>query len=180
MKNKRSDWLALTFSILFVILLIISGYKPIKNQPKKLSTLSPSPTVVVLKATTNTYYRSTSPNAPLFSIVIPQGAEYSQDGEPLHINMESGLSVTVCSTCQLFINGCGGPEECITNNVNLGNDVTIGSYYIPLNPSKILGYYENYKNNEGGIIGVRATTDDFRKLTNSDKAALYTIISNLK
>ena len=147
----------------------------------------PKPTPEILIAQKNIYYNSTSKYPPLFSVIIPKGAKYHQDGELLEINLENGLSVTICSTCQLFIPNCGGLSDgdvqeggCAITQVNLGPGVTIGSHYLISDPKKILGSYNNYNNGNNEHIGVRVLTNNMRKLTINDKAKLYTIISSLK
>lgn len=199
-KDRFVSKLVVFIFAVFVILLTSVIYTSSKKQVSPISppvtalnispsfkTATPHPTLVVLIASQNIIYRSTSNYPPLFSVMIPKGAKYYQDVEPLEIQFGNGLSVTICSTCQLFIPDCGGLSDgnvveggCAITPVTLGRGIIIGSHYQVSEPDKILGFYDNYKNSQGETISVRATTGNFRKLTGSDKSILYSLISSLK
>ena len=152
-------------------------------EPKNSPIISPEVQIAIR----DTEYQSTSSFPPLFSVTIPEGAKYHQGREALTIESNSGLTVTVCSTCQLFIPGCGGladgnPNEggCTIKQVSLGEGIDIGMHYQQTEPNQILGYFDNYKNSDGHNISVRVTTNDFRNLTEINKLFLYKIIGSLK
>jgi hypothetical protein len=162
-------------------LVTVSPTIPIK--PRFLS----NPTPVTKVASEDIFYTSTSTLLPLFSVLIPKDAEYIQDVEPLTIKTKSGLSIVLCTTCQMFILGCGGLTDgnveeggCAIDQVQLSGNLTIGSHYHPSEPEKILGSYVNYKNSAGDTVSIRVTTKDNRRLTPNDREVLARIISSLK
>jgi hypothetical protein len=132
-------------------------------------------------------YESTSEYPPLFSVVIPKGTTYYQDGEPLTINTNSGLTITICTTCQLFVPNCGGLSDgnesqggCAISDLQLGPNVKIGAHFRSKEPTTILGYFDNYKNSKGNYVSVNVISNDNRKLNDEDKKILFDLLTSLK
>jgi hypothetical protein len=151
-------------------------------EPENSPIISPEVQIAII----DTEYQSTSSLPPLFSVTIPAGSKYHQEREALFVE-NNDLTVSICSTCQLFIPGCGGladgdPKEggCEIETLTLGEGIDIGMHYQPTEPNKVLGYFDNYENSDGDNISIRVTTSDFRELTESDKLFLNKIISSLR
>ena len=132
-------------------------------------------------------FMSSSNMLPINSIRIPKGAKYYHNEEFLQINLDNGMKITISATGQLFIPDCGGLSagneeggECVVQEMLLEKDVTIGKYYRSADPEKIFGYYDNYYNVDGKVLGLRVLTNDFRVLSVNDKKILYSIISSIK
>jgi hypothetical protein len=140
-----------------------------------------------LTAEQDVKYQSQSELSPSFSVTIPRGVSYYQQNEPLHLKTQTGLNITVCSTCQLFIPGCGGltdgnPEEggCAIEEVDLGSNLTLEKHYQTAKPQEILGYFQNLKNSEGDVVSVRITSEDNRALSEQEKEIVERIMASLE
>ena len=196
---SRSLWIVVFIGGLLLIIGVIAragileedeGQTAVKIESSPALTTKPqissSPIPEILTASIDIEYQSTSSLPPLFSVTIPAGSKYHQEREALFVENKD-LTVTICSTCQLFIPGCGGladgdPKEggCEIETLTLGEGIDIGMHYQPTEPNKVLGYFDNYENSDGDNISIRVTTSDFRELTESDKLFLNKIISSLR
>ncbi|MFC1722307.1 hypothetical protein ACFL0C_01520 [Patescibacteria group bacterium] len=137
-------------------------------------------------ATKNTLIASDINFVPLFSVVVPNGTHYYEYYGSVNIETDSGLTVVLCTTCQLFVPNCGGLSDgneeeggCAIQTVPVGNDLTIGKYYRSIQPNVIYGYYDNYTNSNGDYVGVRVTSSNNRTLTLEDQDILNTIIKSI-
>ncbi|MDC0449144.1 hypothetical protein OAL67_00890, partial [bacterium] len=69
---------------------------------------------------------------------------------------------------------------CKIQDIDLGNGFLIGEHYKSNGPTRIYGYFMNYKNNEGQVVSMRITSEDYRSLSEEDKELVYTLVSSIK
>ena len=187
-----------TISLLFLILLISkpnltrnqisTNYRKPKTNSINEAKPKQSPTPISIRqvAVIDIEYKATGYFVP-FSVTIPKGAKYYQEGEPLYIESEDGLLVMICPSCHKIINNCGGlmdgiPSQggCAIDEISLGEGIEISMHYQPSEPDRIMGFSGKYKNINRNDIIVTATTNDFRKLSEKDRKFIYKIVNSLK
>jgi hypothetical protein len=129
-----------------------------------------------------------------YTVTIPKDSRYEigDQGDLVTIRLDQGLTITTCTACQMFIEGCNGlsdgnPEQggCRIEPEDVGEGIILQKHYQLSDQSQILGYSGGTvfggTNATGRFtIAVRVVTDKFRSLTKADKAILLPILKSIQ
>lgn len=129
-----------------------------------------------------------------YSVLIPKDARYeiADSGDLVTIRLKRGLTITTCTVCQMFVQGCNGnsdgsPEEggCRQEPVDIGDRFMLDKHYQLSDQNMILGYTSGDRIRGTNAYGtfpvhVRVVADDFRELTDQDKKSLLPILNSIQ